>query len=1043
MNEPVIDDRDQAEIFETLLERADTYVDDWDPQSADVGRTLTRIFATFEDDVRKRLNEVPEKHLLAFLDALDFERRRPQAARTPLSFDVSSDLDRNVPIPGGTTAIADPPAGESQQFELPQDGGFEATPARLTDVVGVTPETDRIVDSSAVIDDEETTLFTGENDQSHALYMENETALTLEAGSPFSVRVETDEDASQFVAAVEWEYYGEDEDGEEGWHALERPGEEEFADDESSVEALQERLQQRESRTAAADSETVEERLFRAPGDITSHEVNGVESHWIRCRLPDDASVVPVTVDSISVHVASTDREDGLQPDTMLSNDVPLAPEDGPLRPFGRVPHPPVTFFVSCEEAFTNPGGVVELEFSEADTDETTGEENDDDSEDSDVAEQAAEGGMGVLDGPPQISWEYWNGDAWTRLASVSDETHAMRTPGSVQFEVPDDIAPTTVSGHVNVWIRARLVSGNYGQPAYDMTDEGERGSLVNEPDEPVYGDVTVHYEQSNQAFDTVFSHNNASYSRDLSVGEESFAPFVELPDDAQTVYFGFDDTLENGPLTLFVPVEDTTYPPSFDPGVQWEYCVDPQAFEWEKLDVHDQTGGLTERGIVMLTFPTPTRAVELFGRECHWIRARVTKDPFETRADDGETAPSEPVDVTTDRTRSPPVLEGLYQNTQLAYNKTTVEDEVLGSSDGSHEQSFTCAHAPIIDIEVWVDELSTLSAGECRRLSEQAPESTAAEYDSRGERTAFWVRWEAVDDFLDSTPRDRHYVVNRTLGTVAFGDGDNGRIPPGGQDNVRATYTTGGGNDGNVAARTVTDLKSSIALVDSVTNPRPADGGADIESTETLVERSTNRIKHRNRAVTARDYEQVARAEFPELARVTCDPDHEGGTTRVTVLVIPQTEREKPVPSIELKHQVRETLYEHAPASLVGDEDADIVVRGPGYSELSVEATIHATNVKSVSLLKTRVERRLDQYLHPLTGNHGDGWSFGDLPNAADIGERLADVESVTEVLNFEATFEVGGETHSLGDHESVQSLLKDTLVCSGTHEITVTTEV
>ncbi|WP_018258998.1 putative baseplate assembly protein [Halomicrobium katesii] len=1039
---PTIDERSEEELFEALLDRAEGYTTAWEPRSNDVGWTLMRIFSTFERSVRKRLNEVPDKQLLAFLDALDFDRRRPQAARAPLSFDISPDLDRNVPIPGGTTAIAEPSDGENQQFELTRDGGFEATPAELTDIITVAPDTDTIVDHHTGLEADHIELFTGDNIQSHTLYMENESAFNLDEGSSFTCRIEANGEAQAVFDNTIWEYYGENPAGDVGWHQLEVVEAEEVGDD-AGVEALQAQLRENVAREEPEGDE-VAEQAFRVPGKITIHEVNGTESRWIRCNRQEQSDEIPRAIVSMSVHLSSSDREDGVRPDMMLSNDMQLSADDDVIRPFGRNPHPPVMFSIACAEALTKPGATVEISFLSSGEDDQTDPDSGDDSE-------RTERGTGILAGPPQITWEYWNGEGWMRLESVTDRTDSLQKEGSVVFEVPDDIGSTSVAGHENVWIRGRLVSGNYGQPTFKQPDDDAAGGLVGEPDEPVYDDVVIQYEQLDQEFQTVYGYNNASYSENLVLDDKPFTPFDPPPNPEQCVYFGFDDTLENGPLTLFIPVEDATYPPSFDTGVQWEYCTHPGQFEWEKLDVKDQTDGLTERGIVMLTFPTPTTAFELFDRECHWIRTRLTGDEFDV---DSPKQAAKPESATTteqstdnsierraaERSRSPPVLEGVYPNTQLAYNKVTVEDEKLGSSDGSHDQSFACAHAPVIDIDVWVDEFSTLSESECRRLGENRPETTQAEYDSRGELTAFWIQWTPTDDFLDSGPQDRHCVVNRTLGTVDFGDGDNGMIPPSGQDNIKTTYTTGGGRDGNVAAKTVTELKSSIALVDGVTNPLPADGGADIESTETLVTRSTNAIKHRNRAVTARDYENVAKAEFPELARVSCDPEHSGDQTRVKILIVPETKREKPVPSIELKHRVRETLSANAPAAVTADDNTDIAVRGPGYTELSIQATVRATNVKSVSLLKTRAEQALDSHLHPLEGNGGDGWMFGELPTNGELTELLADVESVTDVSSFEATFEVGGERHSLVDQLGYQALPEDTLICSGSHRITVT---
>lgn len=1047
---PAVDDRSREELFDALVDRADVYVDEWDPRSAGTGRTLLRIFSKFEADVRKRLNDAPEKHRIAFLDALDFDRRPPQAARVPLTFQVSNDLDRNVAVPGGTQAVADAGAGTPQLFEVPQDGGFEATGASLADVIAVDPAEDAIVDHGAVLEgDEPVELFAGPSLQEHVLYVGNDDLLNLRAGSTLTITAETNVDGELFSEAVVWEYYGEDPTGEEGWHRLERTERDDRLDDTDGLEALQERLRSRSSdgAGAAAGDGTASETTFRFPGTTVEREVSGVESRWLRCRLDgESAEAVSASVERLTVRVGSAGREGGLAPDLLLSNDVPLSPDDGDIKPLGRLPQPPASFYVACEEAFTKPGGTVDLEFAPPAAAGTTTPDGPDGAD----AEYGADGtdarsesgaGVGAVGGPPRLSWEYWNGDGWARLDSVEDGTNALREAGAVRFTVPDDIEPTAVSGHENVWIRARLVGGNYGQPSFDVTDEGTGRTLVSEPDPPQYGDVTVRYDRGGQPFETIVRYNNASYSEDLSDRGGSFSPFVDLPDDAQTLYLGFDGAMRDGPITLFVPVEDATYPRSFDPGAQWEYCVDPAEFEWETLDVQDRTGGLTERGIVSLTFPEETVAFELFGRDRHWIRVRVTNDEFDRPRPAGDRTASTAADR-AERSTTPPVLEGIHPNTQWAFNTDTIENEILGSSDGTHDQSFACAHAPVIDIDVWVDELSTLSSGDRRRLVERRPDDVDRVYDSRGEVAEFWVRWTAVRDFLDSGPTDRHYVVNRTLGTLEFGDGDRGAIPPDGNDNVRATYTTGGGSDGNVDAGTITDLKSSVSLVEAVSNPAPADGGADIESMDALVDRSTNRIRHRGKAVTAADYEQVAMAEFRELSKVKCDSSPGGDDRRVVVLVVPEARREKPVPSMELKHRVRAALYDRAPASVAESGDVDIVVRGPGYAELSVEATVRASNVKSVSLLKGTVRQRLDDFLHPLTGDDGTGWSFGELPSVDELVERVAGVETVSDVVEFGATVDAGGERRSLTGHDADAALASDTLVCSGTHDITVTTE-
>jgi hypothetical protein len=58
------------------------------------------------------------------------------------------------------------------------------------------------------------------------------------------------------------------------------------------------------------------------------------------------------------------------------------------------------------------------------------------------------------------ITWEYWNGAAWTGLAGVNDGTSGFEVSGTrlLTFTRPGDWAQTTVSGIANLyWIRARV----------------------------------------------------------------------------------------------------------------------------------------------------------------------------------------------------------------------------------------------------------------------------------------------------------------------------------------------------------------------------------------------------------------------------------------------------------------------------------------------------------------------------------------------------------------------------------------------------------
>lgn len=1059
---PTIDGRSREELLSDLRRRAANYTDEWDPSTEDGGTTLLALFARFGTDLTKRLNDVPHKHRVAFLDALGFDRRPPQSARVPLTFTTTADIDGNVVVPGGTQVTAETEAGDTEIFEIPEEDGFEATPAALAAVYSVEPDGDSIYAQDELLEaGTGRRLFSGTDVQTHEFYLGHEDLLNVDRGSTLSISIRTS--ARETLAErVRWEYFGEDGEGTVGWHPLPFETEDGFEDPfdedlglEEQMRRVSERVQRLDT-AGGAEAEGVYAPTFRFPGPTEPTAVAGVESRWIRGRIPgDDPADFEIDVESAHMDVSAGGPEgmESLRPEMVFSNDVPLSPEDGDFYPLGKLPHPPTTLYLSSEEALTKQGGVVDVEFAAPEDEEAPGTD-DEDGADEERRLRAPRGGP--LAGPPEISWEYWNGNGWTRLVLETDETSALTAPGRVRFTVPDDLDSTSVSGHENFWIRARLVSGNYGQPEYEVTSEGVRGELVQRPEPPVYGDVTVRYEGTDAPFREAVTHNNAAYRvEDLPEAESTpdpdgpLVPFRSLPDEHQTLYLGFDATLADGPINLHVPMEDKAYPSGFEPGVRWEYCANPGGPTWEKLDVYDGTEGLTERGIVTLNFPAETSAFELFGERRHWIRARVTRDEFVdsvpgARADGeagGEVERFEPGGRDDQHAETPPTIQGIHPNTQWAYNEVT-EREILGSSDGSPAQAFRCNRVPITEAEVWVEESGDLSATEQDAIERTRPD------DVRRSSTAgdgeCWVRWEEVSDFLDSGESARHYRLDRTTGTITFGDGRAGAIPPIGDRNVEARYKTGGGSEGNVPAESIVDLRSSISLVDAVTNLKQSDGGTDAESLDDAVSRAPRRLKNRGRAVSAADFEQIAAEASRELATVKCEPQmNEAGeraTGWVTLLVIPGERRDRPTPSLELRQRVREAVGERAPAALVGHDRERIVVRGPEYAEVSVETTVDTRGVESITNLKNTIEGTLGEFFHPLTGNSGgDGWAFGTAPRLSRVRTLVEATDGVDRVRDIAMTIQTASEEKIIRDPGKTPVLARDEMVSSGTHEVNV----
>ena len=154
------------------------------------------------------------------------------------------------------------------------------------------------------------------------------------------------------------------------------------------------------------------------------------------------------------------------------------------------------------------------------------------------------------------------------------------------------------------------------------------------------------------------------------------------------------------------------------------------------------------------------------------------------------------------------------------------------------------------------------------------------------GKPEEIWVRWHAVPDFYESGPRDRHYTVDPLSGVISFGDGTYGMIPPIGQNNIRITYRTGGGEQGNRASATDRGAEVRRSLHRQRHQLPAGPGGAPSEPIDRLQARGPRVLRHRDRAVAAADLEDLAAAASAEVASAAAivpafNPSASGSTRR------------------------------------------------------------------------------------------------------------------------------------------------------------------
>ncbi len=659
------------------------------------------------------------------------------------------------------------------------------------------------------------------------------------------------------------------------------------------------------------------------------------------------------------------------------------------------------------------------------------------------------------------LSWEYWDGNGWKVIRQLTDGTNKLRQSGCVTFRCPDNISIISVNGEAGFWIRVRIASGDYGRERFTFDDGAkEIETDLSQIRPPIITGLRIQYDPVLKDLQHCLALNNLEFvdvTQAARTASSPFQPFAPQEDEQQALHLGFDPAPIKGPVSIFFSLREQAYTEKNRPRLEWQYFRrrdGQKPGEWARLEIEDETKNLTQSATVQFIGPRDFAQVSRFGQRLFWIRAVDVDNKFQP------TSPAPGPEPATfwsrfsgsradEDTAAAPKVKGIHLNTAWAIQAETITDEILGSGTGEANQAFTLAKLPVIEEEIWVDELGALSEAERKALMEGSDVDVELRQDEEGNTLAFWVRWYPIEDLTEAQGTDRVYAIDHTFGQILFGDGVHGMSLPIGRNNVRATYRAGGGAKGNVGAGLITALRTTIPRVDGVTNPEPAGGGSDTESVERALERGPQTIKNRGRAVTLEDFEWITREASRSIVRVKVLPNfNDAGeikTNWVTVIIVPNSAEPRPMPSPQLRQRVQDYLQERAANVVVFP--GNIQVAGPTYVEVKVEAEIFPISIDRAPQVEAEAFRQLGQLLHPLTGGFdGQGWEFGRLPCFSDFYALLEAIKGVDHVGKLSMTLQVVDPTGApIGEPEIYEkpplaaSAPEYALIFSGDHKIAV----
>ncbi len=493
---------------------------------------------------------------------------------------------------------------------------------------------------------------------------------------------------------------------------------------------------------------------------------------------------------------------------------------------------------------------------------------------------------------------------------------------------------------------------------------------------------------------------------------------FQEVPQEDDALYLGYSNDLRAHTLVLTVQsnLEGIGVDPQAPPW-SWEYW-DGEHERWAAVKLEsDTTGGFNSNGQIVFRIPANSAMEEVNGHNACWIRCRAT------RPRSGQSAYG-----SSPRVRS--IISESIGCAVAASQALRTNSEFLGRSDGTPGQAFQLQNTPV--------------------LTREDGETIEIETENDGE----FEKWREVSDFADSGADDRHFTCDSVSGEIQFGPvirqpaGEErryGRIPARDRRVRFTSYRSGGGIVGNVGAGTITVLKSSIPYVDSVTNHEKARGGVDAETLERAKLRAPQVLRASTRAVTAEDFERLAREASTGIARAKCiSPGVQAGMQgpppgTVQLLLVPRVAESNgyiPLEQLEVPRYVQEDVRQYL------DERRLLATRleiaSPQYVYVVVSVTVKARRGNDHQLVAGDVEKRLYRYINPICGGaEGDGWPFG---RSLNLSEVFAVLQGINTVDYIEEVKIFLGEAGSDAVKEATRvDISLDALLCSGRHKVVV----
>lgn len=560
-----------------------------------------------------------------------------------------------------------------------------------------------------------------------------------------------------------------------------------------------------------------------------------------------------------------------------------------------------------------------------------------------------------------QVAWEYFNGLGWKPL-EVSGNRNPFSCkqegPLEVTFDVPVDLTEAEVNAQPGYYIRARVV---HVENEFSMKPRWIvpllKGAVC-----------TWAYDQGLPA-QRLEAENNGGLVRmeeAENVPHLAFPALMGLSDHPRAMYFCFDRSPHAMPLSILFDMAGRV---NLEDKVRFEAWTGTR---FEPVRTVDLTRNLLHPGVMLLYLPKALPVHTLFGTEGCWLR--LSRSSY------------------LDNPGGWPRVNAIRLNTVEALQREQAEEERFSVSAYEADKTLRLLHSPVLDAQVWVDEAGALAVSDAEALAQALPDQVELEREDRV-ITHCWVLWQRRDQLALAGAEERCYSLDPYAGTITFGDGIHGRVPPQGDENLRVRYCFGGGSRGNRPVGTVTQPVGSLPRISHVENLTPMSGGTDRLSPEKVDAIGSKALRHRHRAAGVRDFEEIVYQDFPQARHVKCFPGRDASGEYApghVSVVVEGCDLDSRRVTDDLCQRIYEALSRQCDCVLAAEGRLHVV--GSTVITVSSTVTVEMEDPDQAAITQQTIARRLEELINQRWRER----DIGDQIRIAQVWQTVRDTPNV-----------------------------------------------